>query len=258
MKALRNLMLVAVVVGTMTLMGTRSFAGVLPSFPSVWAPGQAVGGESHLASVNTAGSFVSVDWWVIEGSRFGSPGFFFYFYQLENPATTEIEHFTVSFGTHPLTTAGQILYAGTFEAPAATDPTGSNYFPPTGLPHVLVGESPELDTYVEAYATSITVTPTNVTFGSIAIPRDPPESSIPGVPARTQNKVVFIIIDPRPPTYGPGTASNSNPPSPWLSGVTGVHGQFGDPIPVPSPEPTLALLLATGLVGIGFLRRKRK
>jgi hypothetical protein len=221
----------------------------------VWAPGQAVGGESHLASVGKAGSFVSVDWWVIEGTPFGTPGVFWYFYQLENPATTEIEHFTVSFRTHPLTTVGQILYAGTFEAPAAGDPTGSTNFPPTGLPHVLAGESPELSTYVAAYATSITVTPTNVTFGSIAIPGTPP---IPGVPAGKQNKVVFIIIDHRPPTYGPATASNSIPPSPWVSGGTSVPGQFGDPIPVPSPEPTLALLLATGLVGIGFLRRKRK
>jgi hypothetical protein len=251
MKALRNLMLVAVVVGTMTVMGARSFAGPLPSFPSVWTPGQAVGGESHLASVNTAGNFVSVDWWVIEGTPFGTPGVFWYFYQLENTANREIEHFTVSFRTHPLTTVGQILYNGTFEAPVAGDPTGSTNFPPTGLPHVLAGEAPELTTYVVAYATSITVTPTDVTFSSIA-------PNNPGLPAGKQNKVVFIIIDHRPPKYGYGTASNSIPPSPWVSGVTGVPEQFGDPIPVPSPEPTLALLLATGLVGIGFLRRKRK
>jgi hypothetical protein len=138
-----------------------------------------------------------------------------------------------------LTTVGQILYNGTFEAPAAGDPTA-------GLPHVLAGESPELSTYVAAYATSITVTPTNVTFGSIAIPRDPPDSPIPGVPAGKQNKVVFIIIDHRPPTYGPATASNSTPPSPWVSGGTSVPGQFGDPIPVPSPEPTTLALLADG------------
>jgi hypothetical protein len=251
MKALRNLMLVAVVVGTMTVMGAQSFAGVLPYFPSVWDPGQAVGGESHLASVGTAGSFVSVDWWVIEGTPFGTPGVFWYFYQLENPTNEEIEQFTVVFGPHPLTTVGQILYAGTFEAPAAGDPTGSAFFPPTGLPHVLAGETYEPGTYVAAPAGSVTVSPTGVTFAAIDEP-GPPVGLGPG----KQNIYVFVITDPRPPMYGAGKALDGAT-GPWQTGPT-LWGGVGDPIPVPSPEPTLALLLATGLVGIGFLRRKRK
>ena len=246
-------MLVAVVVGTMTVMSARSFAGVLPSFPSVWAPGQAVGGESHLANNTTLGDFISVDWWVIEGTPFGTPGLFYYFYQLENPSTEEIEQFTVVFGPHPLTTAGQIdwvtAFGDTFDA--ATTPL---------VPaHSISGETYEPDTYVDASVPTpggVTVSPTGITFTGIA-----------GLGPGTQNNYVFVITDPRPPMYGSGEALDGAI-GPWGSGWKYIDPdgpgpqpgvwQFGDPIPVPSPEPTLALLLVTGLAGIGFLRRKRK
>jgi hypothetical protein len=137
---------------------------------------------------------------------------------------------------------GQTLYTGTFEAPAASDPTP---------PHVLAGETYEPGTYVAAPAGSVTVSPTGVTFAAIDEPGDPV-----GLGPGKQNKYVFVITDPRPPMYGVGKALDGST-GPWQTGPT-LWGGVGDPIPVPSPEPTLALLLATGLVGIGFLRRKRK
>jgi len=251
MKALRNLMLVAVVVGTMTMMGARSFAGVLPPLPSVWTPGQYVGGESHLASSKVVGSYISVDWWVFfDGTTY------YYFYQLENPSTEEIEQFTVVFGPHPLTTAGQIewvtAFGDTFDA-ATTAPVPA---------HSITGETYEPDTYVNAPAGNVSVSSTGVTFTDIDETNDPV-----GLGPGKQNNYVFVITDPRPPMYGSGEALDGAI-GPWGSGWKYIDPdgpgpqpgvwQFGDPIPVPSPEPTLALLLVTGLAGIGFLRRKRK
>jgi hypothetical protein len=69
--------------------------------------------------------------------------------------------------------------------------------------------------------------------------------------AGTQSPTLFFITS-FPPVYGVGGASNSQPPSPWGSLAPG-----GQPVPVPSPEPTTALLLIGALmVGASVCRRR--
>jgi len=107
MKALRNLMLVAVVVGTMTMMSARSFAGpLLPDFPSVWTVGQAVAGQTSLPVTSEGGGPpLIIDWIVayLGGNVWG------YYYQIENTTGTTVFGFTIStVGGPPFFAAGVI------------------------------------------------------------------------------------------------------------------------------------------------------
>jgi hypothetical protein len=67
----------------------------------------------------------------------------------------------------------------------------------------------------------------------------------------TESPTLYFITS-FPPVYGVGAASNATPPSPWNSLAPG-----GQPVPVPSPEPTTALLLIGALmVGASVCRRR--
>jgi hypothetical protein len=108
MKALRNLMLVVVMMGLVT---AKLFAGPIPSpLPDPkFVPGNVVKGQSTL--LGDDGSAIQVDWivaWIPDLELYG------YAYQLENYSTTDVSSFTIV----PL---GPIVPGSVFISPAGSD-----------------------------------------------------------------------------------------------------------------------------------------
>jgi hypothetical protein len=255
MKALRNLMLVAVVVGTMTVMGARSFAGPLPSFPEVWNPGDFVMGQSTLASTDPdyLGSIydLEIDWVVMflgpapAGNPFGIPAgtpVWGYYYQIENSSTTVVGSFTITTPGPPFvaaTSVGADLDAGT-----ATDPLNPIFTIPA---HNVAGET-EAATVGTAFP--ITGVPA-LSLTSVTYSFQPPPFGPGKMPTGWESEILiaYALV---PPTYGRAGALDDTPPSPWAS------RPYGEPVPVPSPEPAVTMLLGIGtLLGAVMLRRRK-
>jgi hypothetical protein len=240
MRTLSRLWMAAV--ATM-LMAGAVFAGPIPSSPGPPFPSF---GESDLASFITPGNVVRVDWIVMDASTFGFPGLFAYLYQVENVSGVYIDTFTVTFpaGVVP---AVEVVAFGVL---AGDDLDVATTFHPAHSPPNIFGELSELPlgnapsstsvNVVGGFVTDITWTWTSTDQGGFGL-----------LAPNTQSPTLYFITS-FPPVYGVGAASNATPPSPWNSLAPG-----GQPIPVPSPEPTTALLLIGALmVGASVCRRR--
>jgi len=237
MKALRNLMLVAVVVGTMTVMGARSFAGPLLPPLSAVVP---VAGETDILGYNNT-LVGRVDWFVLPpgdytGTVFATlvedifgpfdPGdpivspLYIYAYQIE-PAIKDIENWTVNV-------RGPYLGSGT--SSLDLDDVGHNAatFPNLAGEHELDGATLQYMSYGPVEK------PDNVTY------------DFDGELDVGEESEVLWLISEMPPTYGIGALSNGLP-----APGTGL-------VPVPSPEPATLVLLLMGVVGANIVRRRRK
>jgi hypothetical protein len=231
MKALRNLMLVAVVVGTMTLMGARSFAGPLLPPLSAVAP---VAGETDIIGLN-GGLVGRVDWLVLPPGDYTGTVFaplvadifgvtisplYIYAYQIE-PAINDIENWTVNV-------KGPYLGSGTSFLDLDVVGHSSAIFPNLAAENELVGAPLQF-----------------MSFGPINKP-DNVTYDFDGLLDIGEESEVLWLLSAMPPTYGIGALSNGLP-SPGIGLV-----------PVPSPEPTTLVLLLMGIVGVNVVRRRRK
>jgi len=248
MRAIKSLLVMTAVAGLVATMGARSFAGpLLPSFElNWWLTNPVKAGQSQLVNPsNPAGDYINVDWLVIydEAGVWGHPGSFVYLYQLENTAgSSSIRAFNVTYynpffsnevgikaGDLDDNTAlwtghnsGNFGNLGSPPTPAETEPGGG----PQGVP----------DNYDALQL------PGSVSFTTVGI----------GI---TQESLVLYIIDPRPPVYGEARAQDG---ATWWGKVTVGPITYGDPVPVPSPEPTTIVLLAMGVIGTVALRNRRR
>jgi hypothetical protein len=245
MKALRNLMLVAVVVGTMTVMGARSFAGPLLPPLSAVAP---VAGETDIIGVG--GVLVGrVDWLVLPpgdytGTVFAplvedifgpfDPGdpivspLYIYAYQIE-PAINDIENWTVNV-------KGPYLGSGTSFLDLDVVGHDETIFPNLGDTHP---NPPPKENELPSASLQF------MNFGPIEKP-DNVTYDFDGLLDIGEESEVLWLLSAMPPTYGIGALSDGLP-APGIGLV-----------PVPSPEPTTLALLLMGIVGVNVVRRRRK
>jgi hypothetical protein len=236
MKALRNLMLVAVVVGTMTLMGARSFAGPLLPPLSAVAP---VAGETDIIGVGS-GLVGRVDWLVLPPGDYTGTVFaplvadifgdtisplYIYAYQIE-PAINDIENWTVNV-------KGPYLGSGTSFLDLDVVGHSSVTFPNLGTPPP-PAENELVSAPLETMKVGPINKPDNVTY------------DFDGTLDIGEESEVLWLLSAMPPTYGIGALSDGLP-----SPGTGL-------VPVPSPEPTTLALLLMGIVGVNVVRRRRK
>ena len=243
MKALRNLMLVAVVTGLVT---AKLFAGPIPiPLPDpALTPEKVVKGQSTLLGADN--SAVQVDWMVV---WFTGPEVYGYYYQLENFSTTDVSSFTII-------PKGPIIPGSVFISPVSPpdgptdwDPTATGEWPPSGAPadaatHDISGE----------------VEPTgglgnSPTSGGVDIDGSITWTWPVGAQLLPNTETVIIgFLSPVAPVYGVGNAFDGVPTGGWGP----EFNPLSDPLPVPSPEPTTILLLVTGLGVVGIYRRRSK
>jgi len=221
MKALRNLMLVAVVVG---IMGARALAGPIPSpllDPKDYGPQM---GESIIYNENGT-AYLTVDW-IVRWDEVREV--YEYLYQLEvsESTSTVISRFTV-------TPKGPVSEVGAIVASLDDDPYNHN----------LVGEVVDpLDLYT---------TPPHPLLTGITAQGDVAWGWLTGaeIPLEEQS-VILYLTSPMPPVYGYAEAKDSDP-GPFATKYGGSQ-----PIPVPSPEPGVLLMLGISVAGILVWRRK--
>jgi hypothetical protein len=248
MKALRNLMLVAVVVGTMTVMGARSFAGPLPSFPGVWNPGDYVMGQSTLQGTGTPAQDIEIDWVVMflgpaPSNPFGIPvgaPVWAYYYQIEASTTTVVARFVVTTPGPPFVFATSV--SGDLDAglPGGDPLTGMD------IPaHNLGALETEGATGGIQAVTLTELYPTSARWNFLTPGAGP-------IPAGWESEILvaYALV---PPTYGNASATDDIPPSPWST----LAGPRGEPVPIPSPEPTIAFMFLAGLL-VGGMKLKHR
>jgi hypothetical protein len=72
------------------------------------------------------------------------------------------------------------------------------------------------------------------------------------IPAGWESEILvaYALV---PPTYGNASATDDIPPSPWST----LAGPRGEPVPIPSPEPTIAFMFLAGLL-VGGMKLKHR
>lgn len=241
MRVLKSLLVMTAVVGLVAVMEGRSFADILPPFPSSWNPGDKVAGQSTLYVTSGTGLPITVDWIVVYWGNVGPSGkpVWGYYYQLENPeaqaATKTIAIFTVNTPYAPFFDAGfiadQSLDVNFVDIGLGSVP-GHN---PSNYP--LAGETEPSPGTVQNPTTTPSLSTTDVTF--FFGPSPTTEIAV------GNQSAVLIGYAFAPPTYYTGQAQDSDV-------------QWKGKVPVPSPEPGAAVLLMMGLMGIGVIRWSRK
>jgi len=250
MKVLRNLMLVAVVVGTMAMMSAWSFAGPLPGFPGVWNPGDYVMGQSTLQGTGTSEQDIEIDWVVMflgpaPSNPFGIPEdapVWAYYYQIEASTSTVVGRFVVTTPGPPFVFATSVFGDLDLGLDDGDPLTGMD------IPAHNLGIPPETEDATEGIR-AVTLTelyPTSVRWSFLTTGYGP-------IPAGWESEILvaYALV---PPTYGNATAVDDIPPSPWHS----IASPRGEPVPIPSPEPTIAIMFLAGLLVGGMKLRHRK
>ncbi len=199
--------------------------GILPPFPSTWNPGDEVKGESILKVSNVPD--LRVDWTV----RYFGNNVWGYFYQLENFSVFRVASFTIRLPGPLFFVFGQ-----------TTDNVDAGFVDPvfsqTVTGHNVSGEAEPSPGDIDP-----------ATSSAINIPPPPFVPSInwtfddPRLAAKNQSGLLYGYANV-PPMYG------------FASAHDGGFSWQGT-VPVPSPEPGAAALLVMGLVGVGFLYRRR-
>jgi hypothetical protein len=213
---------------------------LMPSFPNVWAVGQAVAGQSTLNVSYGTGSPIYVDWIVVFWGNVGPGGqpVWGYYYQIENPQTQPHPSKTVAILT--IETPGPPFFAADFIADTSLD---------TGFSDIYGSVPGHTAANYSNLAAEFEPTP-----GDIQNPTSPPGLSLYDVtyyfgPPPTaeiavgNQSTVLVAYAFAPPMYGIATAQNTSV-------------QWEGLVPVPSPEPGTVVLLVLGTVGMGILSRR--
>jgi len=252
MRTIKSLLVMTVVVGLMAMMGARSLAGPLPSFPSTWSIGDYVMGQSTLGSTVLGYSGptydIEIDWIVMflgpapENNPFGIPAgapVWGYYYQIENSSTTNIGSFTITTPGPPFVAATSI-YAD-LDLGSVDPLTGFN------IPPHNIGDTEDATSGGPWQITGIPSVGSTSTSWSFLPPPFGPGKMPSGY--ESEILVAYALV---PPTYGNAGALDDIPPSPWSS-----FGYLGEKVPIPSPEPTSAAMIIVGLL-MGSLVKRRK
>lgn len=251
MKVLKNLMLVAVVVGTMMVIDARSFAGPLPSFPGVWNPGDYVMGQSTLQGTGTPAQDIEIDWVVMflgpaPPNLFGIPEgapVWAYYYQIEVSTTTVVSRFVVTTPGPPFVFATSV-FGDLDEGLPRGDPLTGMDIPAHNLGDL---ETEDATGGIRAATGAPELFPTSVKWNFLS-----PPYGAGAIPAGWESEIL-IAYALFPPTYGNASAHDEIPPSPWST----LGGPRGEPVPIPSPEPTIAFMFLAGLL-VGGMKLKHR
>jgi len=223
--------------GLMVTIGARSYADLMPSFPSTWNPGDAVAGQSTLYVSSGSGVPITVDWIVVYWGNVGPNGapVWGYYYQLENPenqpAGKTITVFTVS------TLHGPPFFAAGFISGQSLDENFND-----GYGNVMGHDLSPLEFEPEPGDIQDPVTPPDLSRYKVTYSFNPPESANIAIGNQSSVLTAYATFAPM---YGIGTAQNSDV-------------QWRGLVPVPSPEPSVGLLLLMGLMGGSVVARWRR
>jgi hypothetical protein len=234
-------------VATLGLAALVATAGPLSPTLGPLASGDSVAGESKLCSGGgTCADFVQVDWIV-----YNDAGTYVYYYQLENTtgSSTVIDFLTIN--SQNWLSAGFLSdidmdsdFAGV-NAAAVDGHNSGKYLNLGGVPSEtepsLAGNISDPD--------SATVTPTSADW-EFVIGGGPPD-----VVRKNEQSTVLFATSLFHPKYGHAFASDTIPPSPWVTTNTG-----STLLPVPVPEPGFYGLVGIGLsaIWLGVTRRRRR
>src|ERR1035441_62369 len=216
MKLIKTLTAVAAAVCCLTVTSQAVLTTAVPGFT----------GTTSMGTASTGGSTVSVDYTVLT-----SGSLYYYLYQVQlHGAPTTLEDFEVSVNK-------------AFSNPAVlSQATIATLVPPlllnAGQPDIIVGGT--IDT---AWLPPGSLTANNVDW-----------STTTGLTLADQS-IVLGFSTSIAPTWGNGQATDTAPPSPWATTITGQL------IPDPIPEPTTMiagalLLLPFGASTLRILRRR--
>lgn len=215
------------------------------------APGTGVAGQATLCSTVGGGcnDFIQVDWIVFNDPLAGAVGPYVYYYQLENTtaSTTFIDTFSLS--SSQWTSAG-ILSVADLDA---------DFLSPFGLGTPVSGHTTanygNLATETEPTLAGTISDPTTATFSATSA--DWLFTTGVGTSdfvRKGEQSTILYATSTKAPKYGNGLASDTVPPSPWVTTNPG-----SSLLPVPVPEPGFYGLLGIALSGIwlGVTRRRR-
>lgn len=249
MRLIKSLLVMTAVVGLVAIMGARSFAGPLPSFPSVWNVGDYVAGQSTLGGTTAnPAEDIEIDWVVMflgpaPANPFGIPvgaPVWGYYYQVENSSPTVVGRFVVTTPGPPF------VFATSVFGDLDTGLVGGDPLTTLNIPaHSIAGET-ELATGGIRVATTTELFPSSVRWNFLTPPSGPGP-----IPINWESEILlaYALV---PPTYGNASAIDDIPPSPWSS-----LAARGEPVPIPSPEPSAMVLLGMGMLA-GIMMRRLK
>lgn len=222
-------------VSVSAVLGTAS-AGPIPATPAV-PPGGASVGESLLTSFAVgAQSALNVDWMVLDVTASFGFSAYAYLYQLENTTAVNIDVFTVTMQAGAIAT---IFQSGSLNDDLDVAGPGHPAHDVAAFP-ALAGEA---DPFGLQQLTSV-LTTLNPQDNTVTWAFDPLQT--------TCESTLLYFISRMPPTYNLAVAHDGTPPSPWGSAAPG-----GQPVPVPVPEPSSIAAVASGVVALAALRRRR-
>lgn len=232
MRAIKSLLMMTAVVGLVTMMGVRSFADILPPFPTTWIPGQEVKGEVTVGVTHDANDKIDpqplkIDWIVkafdIDGDNVVD--IWGYFYQIENNSLATVSSLSIATPYHPFFYAGfsNIDIDEDFSAP----PPGSG----TVSGHSISGE---LEGGEIQNADGYYLDNDGVTWYFYS----------PKLTDGYESGLLFAYANIKP-TYGGCSVNDNN-----------INWGVGYGIPIPSPEPSSMALMVLGILGGVFMRRR--
>jgi len=238
---------ITVGLGVAAIAASTAVAGPIPGTPTVGSMGESFWGSNNSPS----DPGLNIDWMVLDATSWGYAGAYVYLYQIEvKTSATDVKSFNVSFNQ----TASPILASGYLNSDLDVALGG-------GTPHPAHAVAGEMDSGFLAPAFTVdsaaVINATQITSGGISWNFTGIAS--PGTGATPyQESGTFYFVTKNPPIYGNGNALDSIPPSPWSGGLNPTTPS-SQPIPVPAvPEPSEYLMAGIGLLGLGYLIRRKK